>query len=356
MEQSGCGDRERFFERFKVPNVAAWDIDAIVTPLEQRVIADLDISADGTFTLHDVALALSCPLTDTDLSFMSLEGIPPVSDDEVRGFISDSYSRGILSYAGGENRYRLSDFYGRLDIFAIKEQDEWRALPEVSRNAIEGWYFDAYYDGLDWDAEGGKPTDENILTLDEALQYIEDNDGDGRQAYLTDCDCRSLKGDCEKPTLVCLSYHSGPNSYPDRGVSRPISSREAKAVVTAADRAGLVHTANPWGVCNCCNDCCYLFRARERRGSGPVWPESKHIVSLNTDTCIGCGICLGRCGFGVFDESDLSGRGKASADTSLCVGCGVCVSTCPSGALSLSDRERALQHDVAAAQQTEKRA
>jgi heterodisulfide reductase subunit A-like polyferredoxin len=88
-------------------------------------------------------------------------------------------------------------------------------------------------------------------------------------------------------------------------------------------------------MCNCCDDCCYLFRARARRGSGRVWPESRHIVSLDADRCIGCGICLGRCRFGVFDESDLSEGGRASADSSRCVGCGVCTATCPAGALSV---------------------
>jgi ferredoxin len=344
MEQSDCrSNKEKFIERFKVPDVAAPDIDVIVTPLEQRVVANIELGGDGSFTSHDVALALSCPLTDSDLSLMSLEGLSPVSDAEVSGFISKAYGRGILSRAEGSDSYRLSDFYGRLDIFAITEQDAWLALSADSREAIENWYFDAYYSGLDWDAEGGKPTEENILTLDEALDLIGENDARGRQAYLTDCDCRSLAGNCSGPTLVCLSYRGGVNSYPDRGVSRAISSREAKAVVTAADRAGLVHTANPWGLCNCCGDCCYLFRARERRGSGAAWPESRYIVALDAGKCIGCGICLGRCMFGVFDDSDLSGEGRASAAVSQCVGCGVCVSTCPTGALSLGGRARS--HD-----------
>ncbi|MDR1292720.1 MAG: 4Fe-4S binding protein [Clostridiales Family XIII bacterium] len=342
MEESGCRpDKEKFFERFAVPDVAAPCIDAIVTPLEQRVIAGLDLGADGVFTFADVARSLSCPLTDADLSHMSLEGLPAVSDAEVSGFITKAYRRGIFSRAGnaeGPDEYRLSDFYGRLDIFAIAEQDAWRALPIGSREAVESWYFDAYYAGLDWDKAGGKPTDETILTLDEALDAIDENERLGRRHYLTDCDCRSLLGECEKPTLVCLSYHDGVNSYPDRGLSRLISYREAKAILTAADRAGLVHTANPWGMCNCCNDCCYLFRARERRGSGAAWPQSVHLVSMDAEKCLGCGICLGRCMFGVFDDSDLPGDGRASAVTSRCVGCGVCISTCPAGALTLGGR------------------
>ncbi|MDR3225167.1 MAG: ferredoxin family protein [Clostridiales Family XIII bacterium] len=328
----------KFLGRFHVPDVAAPWIDAIVTPLEQRVVSDLVIGEDGAFTPHDVALALSCPLNASELSLMSLEGLLPVPEDEVNRFIDNAYRRGVFSYAEDGDRLVLSNFYNRLDIFAIAEQDAWRALPEDAKQGIESWYFDTYYDGLDWSREGGKPTDETILTLEETLVWLDENDAQGRQVYLTDCDCRSLGGACESPTLVCLNYRDGLNSYPDRGLSRPISAREARAVATSADRAGLVHTVNPWGLCNCCDDCCYLFRARERRGSGAIWPESRHIVNIDTGKCIGCGICLGRCRFGVFDESDLSGGGKASVDRLLCVGCGVCVTTCPAGALSLSAR------------------
>jgi NAD-dependent dihydropyrimidine dehydrogenase PreA subunit len=227
---------------------------------------------------------------------MSLEGIAPFDEDEAKRFADDAYRRGVISVAEGGGRYRIADFYGRLDIFAIMEQDAYRALPGDVQAALDAWYFDAYYAGLDWDLNGGKPTDENIFTLDETLSYIDENYEKGRQIYLTDCDCRSLRGGCNSPTLVCLSYRDGPNSYPDRGISKPITHREARAVVVAADRAALVHTVNPGG------------------------------------------ICLGRCGFGVFDGSDFSGARRASADYARCVGCGVCVGTCPTDALTIGLR------------------
>jgi NAD-dependent dihydropyrimidine dehydrogenase PreA subunit len=270
---------------------------------------------------------------------MSLEGIAPFDETEAKRFADDAYRRGIISIAEeGGGRYRIADFYGRLDIFAIMEQETHRELPENVRIALDAWYFDAYYAGLDWDVNGGKPTDENILTLDETLSYIDENYEKGRHIYLTDCDCRSLRGGCNSPTLVCLSYRDGPNSYPDRGISKPITHKEARAVVIAADRAALVHTVNPSGICNCCGDCCYLFRARKRRGSGAVWPESRHIITFDATKCIGCGICIGRCGFGVFDESDFSGTRKAAANYARCVGCGVCVGTCPTDALTIGLR------------------
>ncbi|MDR1028673.1 MAG: hypothetical protein LBL63_04565, partial [Clostridiales Family XIII bacterium] len=276
-----CTDKARFLCKFGVPEVAYPVIDEIVTPIEQRVVAAL---ADETFGVEEIGRALFCPFSPAELSLMSLEGVAPFDADAAKRFADDAYRRGIISVAGEDapegRRYRISNFYGRLDIFAITERDAWRSLSSDIRTALDDWYFDAYYAGLDWEKDGGKPTDEHILSLEETLAYIDENYGKGRQIYLTDCDCRSLRGRCGSPTLVCLSYRDGPNSYPDRGVSKPVTHGEARAVVIAADRAALVHTVNPGGICNCCGDCCcYLFRARARRGSGAVWPESAHIVS-----------------------------------------------------------------------------
>jgi ferredoxin len=391
-----CADKHRFLEKFEVPEVALPVIDEIVTPLEQRVVAAL---ADMTFDAAEIGRVLFCPFSLAELSLMSLEGVAPFDEAEVRRFTEDAYRRGIISVdetdssagrnidgavphggrdtisddetipgegystistgkavpgkgrnmasvdetvagGGGGRRYRIANFYGRLDIFAVAEQDAWQALPADIRAALDQWCFDIYYAGLDWNRNGGAPTDDRILTLEETLRYIDENHEKGRQIYLTDCDCRSLRGDCDSPTLVCLSYRNGPNSYPDRGISKPVTHREAQAAVIAADRAALVHTVNPNGICNCCEDCCYLFRARRRRDSGAVWPESRRAVAFEAGRCLGCGICLGRCRFGVFDRSDFAAERRASVDVSRCVGCGVCVGTCPSDALRLMPRER----------------
>jgi NAD-dependent dihydropyrimidine dehydrogenase PreA subunit len=329
-------------DKFGVPEQAYSVIDKIVTSAEQKLVAAL---ADEVFSVEDVGRVLTCPFSLSELSLMSLEGIEPFDEKEAQRFADAAYGRGVISVAeesaaeSGARRYRIASFCERLDVFAVAEQDAWLDLPQDVRIALDDWYFDVYYAGLDWDGAGGKPTDETILTLEETLARIDDNYEKGRQVYLTDCDCRSLRGGCNGPTLVCLSYRDGPNSYPDRGISKPITHREARAAVIAADRAALVHTANPNGICNCCGDCCYLFRARARRGSGVTWPESRHIVVFDAERCIGCGICLGRCGFGVFDGTDFS-TGHAFANVALCVGCGVCVGTCPSDALTLAPRSR----------------
>ena len=78
------------------------------------------------------------------------------------------------------------------------------------------------------------------------------------------------------PTDTCVTYKDGINSFVDRGLSKKISKEEAKEVVRRADAAGLMHTAGMGGICNCCGDCCYLFRAQKRRKSTGVWPAAKH--------------------------------------------------------------------------------
>jgi ferredoxin len=323
-------ERALFLRAFGVPEAAYPVIDAIVTPLEQRVIAAL---SDKTFGLAEIGAALS----------RASRGEVDIFDEaEAAAFAGSAYGRGLISAVTGadgrEGPYKISDFYGRLAVFAIVEQDAWRALPKTARAALDDWYFDAYYAGLDRDAAFGKPTDENILTLAETLDSIDANYAEGRQLYLTKCDCRSLRGDCGAPTSVCLSYRVGPNSYPDRGISKPVTREEARAVVAYADSAALVHTVNPNGICNCCSDCCYLFRARKRMGSGAVWPESRHIITLDASKCVACGLCAERCRFGVFDDADFAAGRTASADEAHCVGCGLCVGTCPSGALGLRGR------------------
>ena len=102
-----------------------------------------------------------------------------------------------------------------------------------------------------------------------------------------------------------------------------------------ADRRGLIHTVNPGGICSCCTDCCYLFRAAARRGSLGVWPKVTYRVELDKTLCVNCGLCRKRCRFSVFTQS---GEVLVAA-AGQCQGCGLCVTACPTGALRLRKEE-----------------
>lgn len=244
-----------------------------------------------------------------------------------QAYLLNAYKRGVVSHE--KDAYKLNNFYGFLDVFVVTQKEKYhREVPREDRIAIDRWYFSAYMNGLDQDLTK-RPTEDVILTLDEACEYI---DKDDRQLFWTNCDCKCLLGDCGLPTKVCLSYASGDNSYSDRQVSEPVTKEQAKQIMRDADKAGLIHTWNPRGFCNCCGDCCYLFRAQKERGSEHFWPKQNYIISFNEEKCIGCGLCEKRCHF---NAPQKSANGNIIFNTDACVGCGICVNACPKQALAL---------------------
>jgi Pyruvate/2-oxoacid:ferredoxin oxidoreductase delta subunit len=311
--------RTRFCELFGVPelNAARKHIDRIVTPPEQEVLLAL---GQGSFTAEEA--------------------------DRIggAGFTVKAYRRGVLSLEGSGPYYRAAGFYTRLEIFAVSEPELYRNLDVEDQREIDEWYFDTYYKSLEIKA-GAPPTADAVLTLAEAVTFIEN---ETRQAYLVNCDCRSLAAGavphesvCGKPLEVCISFRNGPNSNAHRGISRPVTKAGAKQAVLRADKSGLMHTANKNTICNCCADCCYLSRARKRRNgelgtdAGRIvpWPRQTKRVAVNASRCSRCTLCTKRCPFGLFS---LEG-GTVSVRTEFCVGCGLCVNTCPGGALELRE-------------------
>lgn len=270
--------------------------------------------------------------TKEEQDFILTHGEGPFPDTAVSPeFIAQEYRRGLISKVDESGRtYRLNHFYSMLDVFVVSNKEKYDTLSKEQKKALDDWYFDAYYDGLS--KEQTHPTSDRIVPLDEMLALI---DKDERPVYLNFCDCRSLKGECGLPTRTCITYRCGINSFADRGLSERIDKERAKQVVRDADRAGLMHTINEGGICNCCGDCCYLFRTQQRLGSTGTWPRTENVVRMEQTKCISCGKCVKRCHFGIFIRGDDH---KIRCDTSACVGCGLCVYTCPAGALELAGR------------------
>lgn len=299
---------QNFIKKFQVPETAYPFINKIFTEKEIDFVDKLD---KDIFTKQDI------------------EKIIRNNADE---FIKASYSRGIISLVDEvSSTYKIADFYSRLDIFAISEQEVYKSIPKEDRIAIDAWYFEAYYNGLDSNLNV-RPTEDEILPLDKVLEFIDDQD---RPVYINYCDCRSLKGECGKPTRTCITYKNGINTFAHRGLSEEIDKEMAKEIVINADKKGLMHTVNPNGICNCCGDCCYLFRSQARRGSSGFWPKTKQIIELDAENCISCGACIKRCHFDVFTKTDS----YITADISKCVGCGICAKSCPADSLKLKERD-----------------
>jgi NAD-dependent dihydropyrimidine dehydrogenase PreA subunit len=324
-------DNALFYQKFGVPQAALSLVDGVpvidrmVSPLEQRVIVALE---KDVFTCGDIAGALKSLGETVD----------------VQSWTEHAYRRGVISVET-PGYFRVASFYERLDIFAISENPVYRSFPKETQKALDAWYFDAYYRRLTQpnQTDSTQLSSDSIVPLAQALERI---DTDARQLYLAPCDCRSLSGDCGKPVMTCLSWRSGANTFAGRGHSKPVSKETAKQIVVDAEKAGLMHTANANTICNCCDDCCYLFRARkrlteekrvDRSEQSKNWPASDWIISYKNENCIGCGICSKRCHFGVLGNGH---KKPLAVRTENCVGCGICVSTCPAGALKLQGRQK----------------
>ncbi|GFZ32391.1 hypothetical protein CSC2_29170 [Clostridium zeae] len=298
---------ENFIRKFQVPEAARPFVDKIFTKEEIDFVDRMD---KEVFTLQDAK---------------------EIIGGNAAAFIQNSYRRGVVSLIDElTNKYKIANFYSRLDIFAVSEQEVYRSIPKEGQTAMDDWYFDAYYNGLNPD-KNTRPTEDEILPLDKVLEFIDEQD---RPVYLNYCDCRSLRGDCGKPTQTCITYRDGINTFAHRGISEKIDKERAKKIVIDTDKKGLMHTVNPNGICNCCGECCYLFRSQTQRGSVGFWPKTKQIIKLDEERCIACGACIKRCHFDVFSKND----GYIIADISKCVGCGICANTCPTKSLSLEAR------------------
>lgn len=304
----------RFIEIFKVP-FAALDVIEQIVNLEE--IALIEAVGSGSFTAADAARSLE----REGWSF---------TKRQLTELLRSAYKRGIILLEDESfTKFNTGTFYGRLDIFAITETEKYLAFPSEMRKALDDWYFNAYLKGL---GNEPIPTGDRLVSLQEAYDFIDKAD---RPIWLNRCDCRLLVGNCGKPVDTCISLRGGINTMSHRGWSKPLAKEQAKEIVTRAHAAGLMQTVNSNGMCNCCGDCCYLFRAQKARNSEKVWPKAENIAAFDENACISCRQCVQRCHFGAFvhDEEGIQ------YNQELCRGCGLCITTCPASAISLKRRD-----------------
>lgn len=157
-----------------------------------------------------------------------------------------------------------------------------------------------------------------------------------RAFRVNDCICRTQQEHigrrCDFPIRNCLSFSS---------VDRPprpddISQEEALTILDQTEEIGLVHTVSNviegvGYVCNCCGCCCGILRGITDWGVENSVAQANYYAVIDSDECVGCGLCIERCQVNAISEQD----GVAIVDRERCIGCGLCVTGCPNEAAVL---------------------
>jgi ferredoxin/DNA-binding transcriptional ArsR family regulator len=200
-----------------------------------------------------------------------------------------------------------------------------------------------------WAYESLMPEDveTEVLDYEKASAMIRDAGG----GSLTMCYCRHQalhrNAACDAPIDdVCMSLGNASEWLVRRGFARTASVDELLRVLENTEELGLVHLAdnvrnNPAYICHCCGCCCGLLRAINENETPSVHP-SNFIPVINTDSCIGCGICAKRCHIHAIElKEEIPGDKKSSKaviQTDRCIGCGACIAGCKKAAIHLERR------------------
>jgi Pyruvate/2-oxoacid:ferredoxin oxidoreductase delta subunit len=174
-----------------------------------------------------------------------------------------------------------------------------------------------------------------VLSYEQVNELVKSED----QFAVAPCICRRIArktgGGCDAPEESCLVFGDWADYYVRDGRGRSIDRSEVLKILARADAANLVlqpsNSINPSFICCCCGCCCGILGGLKDHPRPSEIVASSFIAKYEPEICTGCWTCLERCQMQALTEE----VDRVTLDTNRCIGCGLCVSTCPSGALSL---------------------
>ncbi len=151
---------------------------------------------------------------------------------------------------------------------------------------------------------------------------------------------------CGKPEETCLWFGALAENGITNGIGREIDLNESLDILRSADDAGLVlqpaNAKDSLFICLCCGDCCQVLKAYKRHPKPASLVTSPFFAVHNPETCEVCGTCVDRC---QMEALKLEGD-AVQLDTDRCIGCGLCASTCPTGSLRLVRKPDSQQAEI----------
>ncbi|MBW2514479.1 MAG: 4Fe-4S binding protein [Deltaproteobacteria bacterium] len=183
-----------------------------------------------------------------------------------------------------------------------------------------------------------------VAPFEDVLEILENQ----KTIAVSPCVCRTTKDlvgePCDKPLGNCFSFGSHAAYYVENGMGRYISIDEAKEIVTANEKAGLVmqpfNAQKAGGMCSCCGCCCGVLRSIKSQPVPVDAVKSNYYAVVDADECTGCETCMDRCQMDAIAMVD----DVAELNLDRCIGCGLCITTCPVEALSLVKKDEDHQY------------
>jgi Na+-translocating ferredoxin:NAD+ oxidoreductase RNF subunit RnfB len=184
-----------------------------------------------------------------------------------------------------------------------------------------------------------------VAPFEDVLEILENQ----KSIAVSPCVCRNTRdliGErCDKPLGNCFSFGSHAAYYVENGMGRYISIDEAKEIVAANEKAGLVmqpfNSQKAGGMCSCCGCCCGVLRSIKAQPAPADVVKSNYFAEVDADECTGCETCLDRCQMDAITMVD----DIAQIALGRCIGCGLCITTCPVDALSLIKKSEDKQYE-----------
>ena len=196
------------------------------------------------------------------------------------------------------------------------------------------------------------PVSSQVATYESAREIIKSSS----YGAIGMCYCRHKKEhlgkSCDKdaPTKeICISLGTAAKFMVRRGFAEQRTREQLLAILEQARDLNLTHITDnirhkPSFICNCCSCCCELLGG-VNQGFPMGIAKANYTLQINSDTCVGCGLCKKACNVTALQFVDVeNGRKKRQMQVcnDNCLGCGACISSCPTQSLTLVPAERPL--------------